>query len=522
MRVSLRRTRAVCPVDPVVIGLGLGLAATLAAGGATQDVGGPLAHTALSPMPGARGVCPDTRLRITFADAPVIGSGKVRIVDASDDAVVESLDVAAPVRNRTIGGLPNFHDRPVLISGLEAEIVPAGKSLRHDRTYYVTVDAGAFIDRAGRPYAGVNAPTSWRFTTKAEPPPATEGGGRRLRVAADGSGDFATVQGALDAIPEEDALPTTVVIGRGTYQEILCAVNKGAIALVGEDRKETVIAYANNERFNGNAGGNPFGPGAGRPGAAEPRRGGAIYRRGAVLFHRVGDLVIANLTLRNTTPQGGSQAEALIVNGTPDSHAIITGVNLESYQDTLQVNGPAYIGDCTIAGDVDFMWGTGPCFFERCDIRALRSNAYYTQVRNPAAHHGFVYKECRFDGAPVVTGNVLSRIDPSRFPASEVVLIDCVLTEAVAAVGWRLDRAADAPQPQLHFWEYRSRGPDGTPVETSRRLAASRRLAPPEDAETIARYSDPTFVLGGRWNPLLAPILSDPERRLHPRGGERE
>jgi pectin methylesterase-like acyl-CoA thioesterase len=513
--------RPVSPIALVVIGLGLGLTATFAVGGAAQDVRGPLAYTAVSPAPGAREVCPDTRLRITFAEAPVIGSGKVRIVDASDDSVVETLDVAAPVRTRTIGGLPNFHDRPVLIRGLEAEIVPAGKPLRHDRTYYVTFDTGAFTDRAGRPYAGVDGRNVWRFTTKAASPAPAEGGGWRVRVA-DGSGDFATVQGALDAIPEGNAAPTTVVIGPGTYQEILCAMNKGAIALVGEDRKETIIAYANNERFNGSAGGNPFGPGAGRPGEADHRRGGAIYRRGAALFHRVGDLVIANLTLRNTTAQGGSQAEALIVNGTPDSHTVITGVNLESYQDTLQVNSPAYVGDCTIAGDVDFMWGTGPCFFERCDIRALRSNAYYTQVRNPATHHGFVYKECRFDGAPGVTGNVLSRIDPSRFPASEVVLIDCVLTEAVAAVGWRLDRAADAPQVQLHFWEYLSRGPGGTPADTSRRLAASRRLAPPEDAETIARYSDPTFVLGGRWNPLLAPILRDPERRPQPRGGERD
>jgi pectin methylesterase-like acyl-CoA thioesterase len=506
MRLSPGRTRRFSPVAPVAIGiaLSLSLVPTLAAAGAAQAGAGPLAHTALAPAPGAREVCPDTRLRITFAEVPVIGNGTVRIVDAADDSVVETVDVAAPVRTRTIGGLPNFHDRPVLIRGLEAEIVPAGKPLRHDRTYYVTVDAGAFTDRAGRPYAGVNAPDSWRFTTRGAPrAPAADGGVWRLRVAADGSGDFASVQGALDAIPEGNAAPTTIVIGRGTYQEILCAMNKGVMALVGEDRKETIIAYANNERFNGNSGGNPFGPGAGRPGEADLRRGGAIYRRGAALFHRVGDLVIANLTLRNTTPQGGSQAEALIINGTPDSHAIVSGVDLESYQDTLQVNGPAYVVDCTIAGDVDFMWGTGPCFFERCDIRSLQSNAYYTQVRNPATHHGFVYKECRFGGAAGVTGNVLSRVDPTRFRASEVVLIDCVLTDAVAAVGWRLDRAGAAPQPQLHFWEYRSRDPAGTPVETSRRLAASRQLMLPDDAEMIARYGDPTFVLGGRWTPSL-------------------
>jgi pectin methylesterase-like acyl-CoA thioesterase len=494
----------------------LGVAAAFAAGGAAQPVPGPLAYTALWPAPGAWEVCPDTPLRIIFPEVPAIGSGKVRIVDAADDSVVETVDVAAPVRTRTIGGLPNFHDRPVLINGVQAEIIPAGKAMRYGRTYYVTVEKGAFTDRAGRPYAGVDGPDSWRFSIRAAPPAA---GTRKMRVAADGSGDFTTVQGALDFIPEgEDTALTTIVIGRGTYQEIVCAMNKGAIALLGEDRKQTVIAYANNERFNGNAGGNPFAPGAAPPGQANPRRGGAIYHRGAVLAHHVGDLVIANLTLRNTTPQGGSQAEALIVNGTPDAHTIITGVDLESYQDTLQLTGPAYVGDCTIAGDVDFMWGTGPCFFERCAARTLRTAAYYTQVRNREAHHGFVYKECLFDGAPGVTGNVLSRIAPARFPASEVVLIDCVLTDAVAPVGWRLDQATEAPR--VHFWEYRSRDPGGTPVDTSRRLAASRRLTPAEDGETIARYSDPTFVLGGRWTPALAPILITQPAAVNVRSGQ--
>ena len=252
--------------------------------------------------------------------------------------------------------------------------------------------------------------------------------------------------------------------------------------------------------------GNPFGPAAAAPGAANPRRGGAVYRRGLLLAHRVDDLVIANLTLHNTTPKGGSQAEAIILNGGPNARAIITSVDLSSFQDTLQINGQAYVSDCTIEGDVDFMWGTGPCFFENCTARSLRNSAYYTQIRNPAAHHGYVYKNCTFEGAPGVTGNVLSRIAPGRFPASEVVLIDCVLTGAVEAVGWRLDQATEAPN--VHFWEYNSRDPDGKPVDTSRRLAASRQLTLPEDRETISAYSDPRYVLGGNWSPSLAPIIT--------------
>ena len=77
-----------------------------------------------------------------------------------------------------------------------------------------------------------------------------------MTVAADGTGDFATVQGALDFVPDGNTAPTTIFVRKGTYTEIVYFTNKHSITLVGEDRKETVIAYSNNDRFN-NPGVNP-------------------------------------------------------------------------------------------------------------------------------------------------------------------------------------------------------------------------------------------------------------------------
>ena len=152
------------------------------------------------------------------------------------------------------------------------------------------------------------------------------------------------------------------------------------------------------------------------------------------------------------------------------------------------------------------MWGAGPCFFEDCHATTLRNNAYFTQIRNPAANHGYVYKNCIFDGAPGIKGNVLSRIEPGRFAASEVVLLDCILSSAVSDVAWRFDGTAPAID-SLHFWEYRSRTPGGDPVDTSKRFASSRQLKQPEDAELIKNYGDPQWVLGG-WTPQLEPIIA--------------
>jgi len=52
----------------------------------------------------------------------------------------------------------------------------------------------------------------------------------------------------------------------------------------------------------------------------------------------------------------------------------------------------------------------------------------------------------------------------------------------------------------VHYREYNSTNlRDGTPVDTSARHPASKRLNMNEDAETIANYSNPVWVLG--WNP---------------------
>ena len=464
-----------------------------------------LAATAMFPANNAKNVCPDMPLRITFASAPIVGDGEIQVLDASNDVLVEAINVSVSIRTKSIGGLPNFNYYPIIINDHVASIY-LSHPLAYNKTYYVRIAPRSFKSAVGETFAGFTDSKAWRFSTRAKPPLA---GGKRITVAADGSGDFATVQGALDFVPEGNKAPVTIFIRNGTYNEIIFFTGKDNLTILGEDRKKTIIAYPNNDRFNNNAGGNPFATGAPLPGTLPARRG-AVYRRGLFLAHRVTNLTIANLTLHNTTPQGGSQAEALILNGTLTARAIITNVDLYSFQDTLQINGQAYVDNCYIEGDVDFMWGTGPTFFENCELKSLRSNGYFTQVRNPISNHGYVFKNCTFEGAPGVIGNFLARVAPARFPASEVVLIDCLLTDAVGAVGWRLDQVTQpvVEAPNVHYWEYNSHDSGGRPVDMSQRLVIARPLKFPDDGKTIANYRDPKFVLGGEWTPLLVPIIT--------------
>jgi hypothetical protein len=50
------------------------------------------------------------------------------------------------------------------------------------------------------------------------------------------------------------------------------------------------------------------------------------------------------------------------------------------------------------------------------------------------------------------------------------------------------------------LWEFESTDLVGGPIDTSHRHAVSRQLTMEEDAEIIANYSNPAFVLGG-WDP---------------------
>src|SRR5207253_3886622 len=152
---------------------------------------------------GAQGVCIDSPLSITFAQPPQIGtSGSIRVFRV-DGTLADSIDIADPATyKRPIGGalsdngtLHLFNYYPIIVAANTASIY-LHHQLDYGQTYFVTVDPGVLSDGAG--FAGIQGAQAWRFTTK---PFAPAQGTARLSVAVDGTGDFCTVQGAIDFVP---------------------------------------------------------------------------------------------------------------------------------------------------------------------------------------------------------------------------------------------------------------------------------------------------------------------------------
>ncbi|HEX8290418.1 MAG TPA: pectinesterase family protein, partial [Pyrinomonadaceae bacterium] len=342
--------------------------------------------TGFAPANYASGVDVDAPLTLTFNQPPAVGSGGRLRVYSEAGALVDTIDLSAASQTR-LNGTVSFNYRPVIVEGNTASVYLHQK-LAYNTSYYVTMEPGFLKDAAGAPFNGFSDAAAWNFSTKTSAPAA---GSTALTVAQDGSGDFATVQGAIDFVPANNNKRVVVQVRKGTYTEVVYVnSNKPFITVRGEDRALSVIQYANNNNFN--------------PTSTTHR---------AMFGVDAADFTLENITLRNTTPQGGSQAEAFRGN---NNRIVINKVNLYSYQDTLLLQGQStqggFVTDSYIEGDVDFLWGSGPVFFQNTELKMLRPDAFYTQVRNGADRNGFVFVNCRLTRAPGITGAYLTRIDP--------------------------------------------------------------------------------------------------------------
>lgn len=164
-----------------------------------------------SPPDGAQNVCPDTFLRLSFASPPVLGKGgRVEIRDARGnlaDSIDLGLNDSRGAQVREIGGA-RFTNFPVLISGNTAMICPHLGALRYGESYHVTVGAGVFT--------GLSNEVSWAFATRRVRPDTNA---PQLIVAADGTGDFCTVQGAVDFVPAGNTRPVTISCARASMRK---------------------------------------------------------------------------------------------------------------------------------------------------------------------------------------------------------------------------------------------------------------------------------------------------------------
>lgn len=471
----------------------------------------------LFPANQATNVNVDTQLVLTFTSPPTIGtSGLIRILDTEDNTVVDTLDMSIPPSPRptgraprsteaerqalaaatkmsgyqvnTIGGV-DFHFFPIIVRDKRATIYLHNNKLKYGRRYRVQIDAGVLKTASGD-FAGVTD-GAWTFSMKAAAP---SGQAERVVVAADGTGDFNTVQGAIDFAPSNPAKPLTIFIRNGRYEELVFLRGKSNIILRGEDRDHVQVGYPNNSAFN-------------------PPRGGPS-RRPAFSIYEATDIQLSEFTINNYFI---GQAEALLVRG---ERIVIDRMTMNGSGDALTTYGTIYMVDSKLTGDGDTILGYAALFCLRCEVR---SRGPFTWTRTPQGSHGNVFVDSTLiaideplpwtvdDGSGgQKASKVLARLPRNgpagspraNFPYAEMVLINSRV-DGMPPEGWGpIEEAPGFDSSNVRFWEFNTTDLQGRPVDVSRRHPVSKQLTQPRDAKVIADYSNPEFALGG-WRPVV-------------------
>lgn len=319
-------------------------------------------------------------------------------------------------------------------------------------------------------------------------------------IAKDGSGDFTSIQEAVDAVPMSGRHPTILLVRKDEYHERVI-VNKDNIRIIGEERDYTVITSS----------------GCAKDLDAEGREKGTFL---SYTFLVTGNNVeVENITIRNDAGDGSKVGQAVAVY-TAGDRGVWRNVRMIACQDTLfcgptmpkvardalprlipegvisvgdcpLVMNRQYFEDCYIQGDVDFIFGPYRCWFERCTLFMNERGGMYTAANTPEqSPHGLVFHRCRLTGACPPGQAYLGR--PWR-PYARTVFLHCDMDACVSPEGFQ-DWEGGAKITE-RCGEY---GTSGVRADQSTRHPAQKRLTDQEAAMLTLRE-----VIGGYdgWNP---------------------
>src|SRR5690554_4535655 len=247
-------------------------------------------------------------------------------------------------------------------------------------------------------------------------------------VAADGSGDFTSVQEAIMAVPDFRKTPTIVVIRPGVYKEkLVLPASKTKVVFWGSSPEEVVLTYDDYaQKLN--------------------RFGEEMGTTGSSSFFIFGDDFSAhNITFENSAGPVG-QAVAVRVSG---DRAAFNNCRFLGHQDTLypnQAGSRQFYYNCYIQGTVDFIFGWATAWFEACTIVPLRGS-YITAASTEAdTPHGFVFNNCRIESRAPEASVYLGR--PWRDHA-QTVFMRTYMVPPLSPKVWTI---GTSPTPKLLFF----------------------------------------------------------------------
>lgn len=304
---------------------------------------------------------------------------------------------------------------------------------------------------------------------------------RSLVVAQDSTGNFRSIQQAIDALPDSGG---SIAIRPGIYREVV-TVRKPHVFLQGDPADPNAVTIV----FNNGA----------------AHSGGTF--NSATVFVEADDVSLDDLTITNDLGYGKGQAVALAVTGDRD---VFRWVRIHGHQDTLFAAskycygdyGPCiparqYFSHCFIDGNVDFIFGDSVAVFDHCELHGnAKGNVMFTAQSKHYAEQesGYVFDHCKLTAAPRTRG-IVSLGRPWR-PYATVVYLHTRMDANIFPQGWKeWPRFGEPSLPTAFFAEFDSTGLGADPAA---REPYSHQLTAAE-----ATHFSPARFLAGKdgWNP---------------------
>ncbi len=240
-----------------------------------------------------------------------------------------------------------------------------------------------------------------------------------ITVAQDGSGDYFTVQDAINAAPDyikQDEV--TIHIRPGVYKEkVTIPASKEKLHLIGDDPLTTIITWDDYAKKIGPTG----------------------YEMGtsatSTVFLYANDFLAENLTIENTSGEGKEIGQACAITVDADRVAFIN-CRFIANQDTIYTYGKderQYFRNCWIEGTTDFIFGYSTAWFEDCTILSKKDSYITAASTVEDQEYGYVFNNCRLIAADGVTQVYLGR--PWRSYA-KTVYINCEMGSHILKAGW--------------------------------------------------------------------------------------
>ena len=287
-------------------------------------------------------------------------------------------------------------------------------------------------------------------------------------VARDGTGEFRTIDEAIEVCRAFMDYHKVIYIKKGTYKEKLVIPQwLQNIELCGEDRDETIITYDDHANIN---------------------KMGTF--RTYTLKVEANDITLKNITIENNSARLG-QAVALHTEG---DRLVFINCRFIGHQDTIYTGMPytrLYFKGCYICGTTDFIFGPSTAWFEDCTIESL-VNSYVTAASTPAdAAYGYIFNNCRLIAKENVDKVYLGR--PWR-DYGYTLFMNCELGTHIRPEGWH--HWEKHREQTARYLEYNNRG---IGAQTQQRVPWSRQLSKKE-----ARQITPEriFARQDNWNPI--------------------